>query len=95
MVKPIAPNGAQSAYRYQSAWRSRGYSAISGDGEETRCHGHSRVFALLNTDIMVRPVTLCVSKVSVTESKYTSILMGTVQFAIANGVLDVDRKSVV
>ena len=48
--------------------------------------GHSRVFALLNTDIMVRPVTLCVSKVSVTESKYTSILMGTVQFAIANGV---------
>ena len=53
--------------------------------------GHSRVFALLNTDIMVRPVTLCVSKVSVTESKYTSILMGTVQFAIANGVLDAVR----
>ncbi|MBK3406116.1 formaldehyde-activating enzyme [Methylorubrum populi] len=53
--------------------------------------GHSRVFALLNTDIMVRPVTLCVSKVSVTESKYTSILMGTVQYAIANGVLDAVR----
>ena len=53
--------------------------------------GHSRVFALLNTDIMVRPVTLCVSKVSVTENKYTSILMGTVQYAIANGVLDAVR----
>lgn len=53
--------------------------------------GHSRVFALMNTDIMVRPVTLCVSKVSVTSPKYTSILMGTVQFAIANGVLDAVR----
>jgi 5,6,7,8-tetrahydromethanopterin hydro-lyase len=53
--------------------------------------GHSRVFALLNTDIMVRPVTLCVSKVSVTDSRYTNILMGTVQFAIANGVLDAVR----
>ena len=40
---------------------------------------------------MVRPVTLCVSKVSVTENKYTSILMGTVQYAIANGVLDAVR----
>ena len=53
--------------------------------------GHTRVFALLNTDIMVRPVTLCVSKVTVTSLKYTNILMGTVQFAIANGVLDAVR----
>ncbi|MBA2410270.1 MAG: formaldehyde-activating enzyme [Gammaproteobacteria bacterium] len=53
--------------------------------------GHSRVFAILNTDIQVRPVTLCVSKVTVTNSKYTSILMGTVQAAIANGVLDAVR----
>jgi 5,6,7,8-tetrahydromethanopterin hydro-lyase len=53
--------------------------------------GHSRVFAILNTDIQVRPVTLCVSKVTVTGSKYTSILMGTVQAAIANGVLDAVR----
>ncbi len=53
--------------------------------------GHTRVFALLNTNVMVRPVTLCVSKVSVTHSRYTSILMGTVQFAIANGVLDAVR----
>jgi 5,6,7,8-tetrahydromethanopterin hydro-lyase len=53
--------------------------------------GHTRVFALLNTNVMVRPVTLCVSKVSVTDSRYTSILMGTVQFAIANGVLDAVR----
>jgi 5,6,7,8-tetrahydromethanopterin hydro-lyase len=53
--------------------------------------GHSRVFALLNTDVMVRPVTLCVSKVTVDNSKYTNILMGTVQFALANGVLDAVR----
>ena len=53
--------------------------------------GHTRVFALLNTDIMVRPVTLCVSKVTVKNSRYTNILMGTVQFAIANGVLDAVR----
>jgi len=53
--------------------------------------GHTKVFALLNTDIMVRPVTLCVSKVTVDNARYTSILMGTVQFAIANGVLDAVR----
>ena len=49
--------------------------------------GHSKVFAILNTDIQVRPVTLCVSKVTVKNSRYTNILMGTVQAAIANGVL--------
>ena len=53
--------------------------------------GHTRVFALLNTDIQVRPVTLMVSKVTVKETKYTNILMGTVQAAIANGVLDAVR----
>jgi formaldehyde-activating enzyme len=53
--------------------------------------GHTRAFAILNTDIQVRPVTLMVSKVTVKESKYTNILMGTVQAAIANGVLDAVR----
>lgn len=53
--------------------------------------GHSRVFAILNTDIQVRPVTLMVSKVTVKNSRYTNILMGTVQAAIANGVLDAVR----
>lgn len=53
--------------------------------------GHTKVFALLNTDIMVRPITLCVSKVTVDNARYTNILMGTVQFAIANGVLDAVR----
>jgi 5,6,7,8-tetrahydromethanopterin hydro-lyase len=53
--------------------------------------GHTRVFALLNTDIQVRPVTLMVSKVTVKDSKYTNILMGTVQAAVANGVLDAVR----
>ena len=32
-------------------------ATLTGD----QVKGHSRVFALLNTDIMVRPVTLCVS----------------------------------
>ena len=53
--------------------------------------GHSKVFAILNTDIQVRPVTLCVSKVTVKNSRYTNILMGTVQAAIAKGVLDAVR----
>jgi 5,6,7,8-tetrahydromethanopterin hydro-lyase len=50
--------------------------------------GHSRVFAILNCDVQVRPVTVMVSKVTVKTTKYTNILMGTVQAAIANGVLD-------
>jgi formaldehyde-activating enzyme len=53
--------------------------------------GHSRVFAILNCDVQVRPVTLMVSKVTVKDVKYTNILMGTVQAAIANGVLDAVR----
>src|SRR5262252_7392491 len=56
--------------------------------------GHSRVFALLNTDVQVRPATLMVSKVTVggaKATKYTNILLGTVQAAIAHGVLDAVR----
>jgi len=53
--------------------------------------GHSRVLAIMNTDVMVRPATLMVSKVTVKNSRYTNILMGTVQGAIANGVLDAVR----
>ena len=62
-------------------------ATLTGD----QVQGHTRVFALLNTDVMVRPVTLCVSKVTVDDLRYTNILMGTVQFAIANGVLDAVR----
>ncbi|MFN0052412.1 MAG: formaldehyde-activating enzyme [Planctomycetales bacterium] len=58
-------------------------------GDQTK--GHSRVFAILNCDVQVRPVTLMVSKVTVNNEKYTNILMGTVQAAIANGVLDAVR----
>jgi formaldehyde-activating enzyme len=57
--------------------------------------GHSRVLALLNTDVMVRPPTICVSKVSVDNERYTSILMGTVQYATAMGVLDSVRSGVI
>lgn len=54
--------------------------------------GHTRVFAILNSDVQVRPVTVMVSKVTVNSSKYTNILMGTVQAGIAHGVLDAVRE---
>ena len=54
--------------------------------------GHTRVLAILNTDVMVRPATIMVSKVTVNSTRYTNILMGTVQAAIANGVLDAVRS---
>ena len=53
--------------------------------------GHTRVFALLNSDVQVRPATVMVSKVTVKDARYTNILMGTVQAAIAHGVLDAVR----
>ncbi len=56
--------------------------------------GHSRGFVILNPDIQVRPLTLMVSKVTVKgkiAKRYTNLLMGTVQGAIAHGVLDAVR----
>ena len=66
-----------------------GYAIANLLGDQTK--GHSRVFAILNSDVQVRPATLMVSKVTVNNSKYTNILMGTVQAAIAHGVLDAVR----
>jgi len=57
--------------------------------------GHSRVLALMNTDVMVKPATIMVSKVTVKKTAYTTILMGTVQGAIANGVLDAVRNGTI
>lgn len=57
--------------------------------------GHTKVFAILNSDIQVRPVTLMVSKVTVNDSRYTNILMGSVQAGIANGVLDAVRQGII
>src|ERR1700712_383583 len=53
--------------------------------------GHTRVFAILNSDVQVKPATLMVSKVTVKDARYTGILMGTVQAGIAHGVLDAVR----
>lgn len=53
--------------------------------------GHTRVFAILNSDVQVRPATVMVSKVTVKDARYTGILMGTVQAGIAHGVLDAVR----
>ena len=66
-----------------------GYAIAQMIGNQTK--GHSKVFAILNCDIQVRPVTVMVSKVTVNNEKYTNILMGTVQAAIAHGVLDAVR----
>ncbi len=64
------------------------FASLMGD----QVKGHTRVLAILNTDVMVRPPTLMVSKVTVNNNRYTNILMGTVQGAIANGVLDCVRS---
>lgn len=57
--------------------------------------GHTRVFAILNSDYQVKPATLMVSKVTVSSAKYTNILMGSVQAGIANGVLDAVRQGII
>lgn len=57
--------------------------------------GHTRVFAILNSDVQVKPATLMVSKVTVKDPRYTGILMGTVQAGIAHGVLDAVREKII
>ncbi|HEY2784118.1 MAG TPA: formaldehyde-activating enzyme [Fimbriiglobus sp.] len=66
-----------------------GYALANLIGDQVK--GHTRVFAILNSDVQVRPATVTVSKVTVKDPRYTNILMGTVQAAIANGVLDAVR----
>jgi 5,6,7,8-tetrahydromethanopterin hydro-lyase len=62
-------------------------------GDQTK--GHTKVFAILNSDVQVKPATLMVSKVTVKDNRYTNVLMGTVQAAIANGVLDAVREKII
>jgi 5,6,7,8-tetrahydromethanopterin hydro-lyase len=66
-----------------------GFSIANLMGNQVQ--GHTKVFAILNCDVQVRPVTVMVSKVTVNSTAYTNILMGTVQAAIAHGVLDAVR----
>ncbi len=66
-----------------------GYAIAQLIGNQVK--GHTKVFAILNSDVQVKPVTVMVSKVTVNNSHYTNILMGTVQAAIAHGVLDAVR----
>lgn len=66
-----------------------GYAMAQLLGDQVK--GHTRVFAILNSDVQVRPATIMVSKVTVNSAKYTNILMGTVQAGIAHGVLDAVR----
>jgi len=66
-----------------------GYAIANLIGDQVK--GHTRVWAILNSDVQVRPATLMVSKYTAPNARYTNILMGTVQAAIANGVLDAVR----
>ena len=66
-----------------------GYALANLIGGQVK--GHTRVFAILNSDVQVRPATVMVSKVTVNNEKYTNILMETVQAAIAHGGLDAVR----
>jgi formaldehyde-activating enzyme len=66
-----------------------GYAIANLMGNQVK--GHTKVFAILNSDVQIRPATVMVSKVTVGSDKYTNILMGTVQAAIAHGVLDAVR----
>lgn len=70
-----------------------GYAIANLIGDQVK--GHTRVFAILNSDVQVRPATVMVSKVTVNNEKYTNILMGTVQAAIAHGVLDAVRSGAI
>lgn len=67
-----------------------GYAIANLIGDQVK--GHTKVFAILNSDYQIRPATVMVSKVTVNSAKYTNILMGTVQAAIAHGVLDAVRE---
>ena len=67
-----------------------GFAIANLIGDQVK--GHTRVFAILNSDVQVKPATVMVSKVTVNSEKYTNILMGTVQAAIAHGVLDAVRS---
>ena len=63
-----------------------GYAIANLIGDQVK--GHSRVWAILNSDVQVRPATLMVSKYTAPNARYTNVLMGTVQAAIAHAVLD-------
>jgi len=102
-LQPIILKTGEALVEAEAAWSAAepevvigqlsgpvGYAIAQMIGNQVK--GHSKVFAILNCDVQVRPVTVMVSKVTVNSNKYTNILMGTVQAAIAHGVLDAVRE---
>jgi 5,6,7,8-tetrahydromethanopterin hydro-lyase len=102
-LQPILLKTGEALVEAEAAWSAAepevvigqlngpvGYAIAQMIGNQVK--GHSKVFAILNCDVQVRPVTVMVSKVTVNNNKYTNILMGTVQAAIAHGVLDAVRQ---
>ena len=45
------------------------FATLLGD----QAKGHSKVLAIMNTDIMVKPATLMISKVTVDNTRYTTV----------------------
>ncbi|MEO8271446.1 MAG: formaldehyde-activating enzyme [Aureliella sp.] len=102
-LQPIILKSGEALVEADAAWSAAepevvigqlngpvGYAIAQMIGNQSK--GHSKVFAILNCDVQIRPVTVMVSKVTVNNEKYTNILMGTVQAAIAHGVLDAVRE---
>ncbi|MEZ6081201.1 MAG: formaldehyde-activating enzyme [Pirellulaceae bacterium] len=102
-LQPIILKSGEALVEADAAWSAAepevvigqlngpvGYAIAQMIGNQSK--GHSKVFAILNCDVQVRPLTVMVSKVTVNNEKYTNILMGTVQAAIAHGVLDAVRE---
>ncbi len=52
---------------------------------------HTRAFARLGIDVMVRPVTLCVSKIRSRDPSYRALFSDVIAFAAGIGVLDAIR----
>jgi len=102
MAERIVMRTGEALVEDEAAWSAAEPEVVIGEldgpvgqaiaglmGDQSK--GHSKVFAILDCDVQVKPVTVMVSKVTVTSNRYTNILMGTVQAAIANGVLDAVR----
>src|SRR5262245_65554009 len=54
-----------------------GYAIANLIGDQAK--GHTKVFAILNSDVQVRPTTVMVSKVTVKTDKHTIFVMATIR----------------
>jgi len=57
--------------------------------------GHSRIFAILDCNWMVRPPTMMVSKVTMKSGDYVQLFGGVVQAATAKAVVDAVAEGII